>query len=388
MKTSNFHKIMVLLLMLMVSGVGYAHDVEIDGIYYNLNSETKEASVTYKGDDAFDEDEYVGTITIPSTITYNETTYNVTSIGESAFWCCENLKSVTIPNCIKRIEDKAFGYSGIASISIPNSVESIGDCAFCKCDNITSVIIPESVIVFGAFAFGNCTNLKSVTFVNPNPLLFFIGQGTFKRCENLTEIILPELLYGIGIEAFMDCDALASITLPSSMIHIDKNAFNSYSTNSLTDVTCLSKNPPSIEDEYVFKNNSITVHVLPGCKAAYEAADYWKDFKIVEDAEATVIAVETRIICIGAVGYTDDCKERIDIARSLYDSLSKDKQALVSNYNVLTAAEEEYNFLAKSASGIANINSDSNQKGGKYLEKGKVVIVKNGKKFNVNGLAE
>ena len=111
MKISNFHKIMALLLMLMVSGVGYAHDVEIDGIYYNLNSETKEASVTYKGDDASDEDEYVGTITIPSTITYNETTYNVTSIGESAFWCCENLKSVTIPNCLKRIEDKAFGYN-------------------------------------------------------------------------------------------------------------------------------------------------------------------------------------------------------------------------------------------------------------------------------------
>ena len=48
MKISNFHKIMVLLLMLMVSGVGCAQ-TEIDGIWYSLNSETKEAEVYSNG---------------------------------------------------------------------------------------------------------------------------------------------------------------------------------------------------------------------------------------------------------------------------------------------------------------------------------------------------
>jgi hypothetical protein len=197
---------------------------------------------------------------------------------------------------------------------------------------------------------------------------------------------MPKNLMSIDQYAFNDCSSLTSVTIPNIVTSIGDWAFSGCSR--LTNVIVKIKTPVEI-DRHTFSGSWwATLYVPSGCKAAYEAADYWKDFKIVEDAEATVIAVETRIICIGAVGYTDECKERIDIARSLYDSLSKDKQALVSNYNVLTAAEEEYNFLAKSASGIDNMNSDSSKKDGKYLVNGKVVIVKNGKKFNVNGLAE
>ena len=82
--------ILVLLLPLVVSGV------EIEGICYNLNEEEETAEVTsgvY----------YEGSVVIPGTITYENVSYSVISIGEKAFYNCQRLTSVNIPNGVKAI---------------------------------------------------------------------------------------------------------------------------------------------------------------------------------------------------------------------------------------------------------------------------------------------
>ena len=68
-----------------------------------------------------------GDIIIPSTLDG----FPVTSIGEWAFQCCDNLTSIKIPSGVTSIENGAFYccYS-LTSITIPNSVTSIGDKAF------------------------------------------------------------------------------------------------------------------------------------------------------------------------------------------------------------------------------------------------------------------
>ena len=44
-------------------------------------------------------------------------------------------------------------------------------------------------------------------------------------------------------------------------------------------------------------NDNVTIHVLPGCKAKYEAANYWQDYNIVEDATTGIdVAKGTLII--------------------------------------------------------------------------------------------
>ena len=146
-----------LILSVLFSISASAYDVEVDGIYYNLIAKGKKAEVT-SGDN-----EYTGAIAIPSTISYNDEDYNVTSIGEGAFYGCSSLTSITIPNSVTSIGGSAFyGCSSLTSVTIPNSVTSIGIYAFEECTGLTSVTIPNSVTSIGNQAFEDCRNIENV----------------------------------------------------------------------------------------------------------------------------------------------------------------------------------------------------------------------------------
>ena len=81
-------------------------------------------------------------------------------IGDSAFFACSSLTSVSVPDSVTSIGDEAFALcSSLTSISIPDSVTSIGDAAFHSCKSLTSVSIPNSVTSIGDYAFGDCSNL-------------------------------------------------------------------------------------------------------------------------------------------------------------------------------------------------------------------------------------
>ena len=112
-------------------------------------------------------------------------------------------------------------------------------------------------------------------------------------------------------------------------------------------------------------------------------------FNVIDDAEeVAALTIEGLINAIGTVKNTADCKSKIITARFAFDSLSKEVQALVKNANLLIEAEKTYEKLSGGSTGIININTDNSTKSKKYLENGKIVIVKNGKKFNINGLNE
>ena len=188
---------------------------KIGDLYYNLNATNQTAEVTSQNSSYPYWSTTITTANIPSSVTYNEVTYSVTSIGERAFDGC-GLTSVTIPNSVTSIGEWAFSWcTSLTSVTIPNSVTSIGDDAFRNCTGLTSVTIPNSVTSIGDLAFFVCTGLTSVTIPNS---VTSIGRSAFNNCSSLTSVTIPNSVTSIGKDAFNNCSSLTSVTINSSAI--------------------------------------------------------------------------------------------------------------------------------------------------------------------------
>ena len=98
-------QIISIISLLLISTEVIAQYCKINDIIYGLDSSNNTAFVTY--DRAFNY-YYSGDVNIPSEIEYQGIKYSVISIGRSAFEQCHEVKSVTIPNSVTNIEEKAF----------------------------------------------------------------------------------------------------------------------------------------------------------------------------------------------------------------------------------------------------------------------------------------
>ena len=237
-------------------GTMFAEGTKIGNLYYNLNATDQTAEVTCELQ--YDENNYQGltTANIPASVTYNGTTYSVTSIGDKAFENCSSLTSVTILN----------------------SVTSIGNSAFYNCSSLTSVTIPDSVTSIGYWAFGGCSGLTSVTIPNS---VTNIGNHAFHDCTGLTSVTIPNSVTSIGYEAFAYCSSLTSVTIGNSVTSIEEGAFSGCS--SLTTMTI--PNSVTYIGGWVFEGCGITSPVYNSHVFAYMPPTYYGNYSIVDGIE-------------------------------------------------------------------------------------------------------
>ena len=150
---------------------------------------------------------------------------SVTSIGNSAFYECKKLDSVTIGDSVTSIGMNAFFYcSELRDVTIPDSVTTIGNNAFSSCTSLQSVTIPDSVTSIGNGAFSACYKLKSMTIPDS---VTSIGGAAFALSSELQSVKLPvnNEFKTINQDTFRRCYRLKSITIPNNVTTIGENAF-------------------------------------------------------------------------------------------------------------------------------------------------------------------
>lgn len=279
-----------------------------------------------------------GLLEIPHSIVFNSKEIPVTSIGDEAFNDCSQITSLVIPNSIKSIGKYAFrNCVGLMSVKLPDSVLNIGRGAFLNCTNLLCVNIPRHYTGSIRDVFKGCCNLNSINVDEGNPLydsrencncviatkenyivmgcknstipnsITSIGTGAFEGCTSLTSIDIPTSVISIGNKAFSGCVGISSVVFPSSVISIGISSFEKCTgltsvviprsvltigisafegCSALSSVTNLSRVPQPLSN-FTFSHYG-TLHVSSGCKHAYEHAEHWKNFIIIEDAKKEI----------------------------------------------------------------------------------------------------
>jgi len=185
-------KLLLLFAVTFLSLCANAQAVLIDGIYYELNSTDKTAKVTYNPERIYGSLYlYSGDVVIPKFVTYDNITYNVTVIGNEAFFKCSEL----------------------TKISIPNSITSIESYAFKSCTNLTSV---------------NITDIESwcrISFKDKdsNPLAY--AHHLYIDGKEVTDLTIPDGVESILPYAFYGCSGLSSVTLSNNVKTVGGSAF-------------------------------------------------------------------------------------------------------------------------------------------------------------------
>ena len=318
-------------------------------------------SVTSIGGNAFSGCSGLTSVTIPNSVTSigNQAFYGcsgltsvtigsgVTSIGSYAFDGCSNLTSITIGNSVTSIGHGAFMYChNLTSVTLPNSVTSIGDLAFCGCSGLTSVTIPNSVTSIGSSAFYNCSGLISIIVEsgnttydsrnNCNAIIETASNTLWYGCKNTN---IPNGVTSIAHHAFYNCYGLTFVVIPKSVINISNYAFDGCSA--LTSVTVDINTPRTIFANTFSNSANATLYVPAGSKSAYEAANYWKNFKeIVEPPASVTIAMKTgsgaaRNMIAYSSRYALDFSNRPEIKAYIVCGYSGNKDVLLVHVKVV-----------------------------------------------------
>lgn len=230
-------------------------------------------------------------------------------LAEGAF-AASKLTSLYPDNNLINIGDNALGGTQLLSIDLDN-VETIGDRAFAGCSKLSQITIGPSLKEFGRNVFLACNSLTNVTIDEDNHLLKYVDGVFYNRDMSVLIYCTPTIYhqYGFGSRnefsvpenvVTIEPQALSAlresfyqITIPSSVKEIGEGALSNarnlkhvynYATTPQVIQSVPTTGGKGVFNPWVFDRpdyDKCTLHVLPGCKDTYQAAEGWNQFEVV-----------------------------------------------------------------------------------------------------------
>lgn len=175
------------------------------------------------GESAFCESRYTGSLTIPD---------SVVEIGERAFYQCENLNgTLTLGRSLRTIGKEAFYWCAFTgSLTIPEGVAEIADGAFSSLYQFNrdgmfngTLTLPSTLKTIGASAF-SYTDFSGELLIPDG--VTSIGANAFKECDGFGGTLsLPDSVKTVGESAFYLCKGFTGLKLSASLTKIEERSF-------------------------------------------------------------------------------------------------------------------------------------------------------------------
>ena len=160
----------------------------------------------------------------------------VTTIRSQAFYNCNSLRSVSIPDSVTTIGDLAFAdCRNLTSANIPSGVTTIGNYAFENCGSLTRITVNEKNTVYqsidgnlyskdGKTLIQYAIGKTATSFTIPSGVTT-ICDGAFYGCSGLTSVSIPSSVTTIGDLTFTYCKNLTSLIIGNAVVSIGEYAF-------------------------------------------------------------------------------------------------------------------------------------------------------------------
>ena len=236
----------------------------IDGLYYDLDTSNRTATVTYEVDGTGNYASLSANVKIPESIVYNGVTFTVTKIADKAFANCTVMESISISCTVAQVGNLQWCKYEKDSSELP----------FYNCTSLKRVRFEDGVqpIVLGSHNYGgnstsynkglfsscpleevyvgrNITYLEDVDYsFKANPQYY--GYSAFYNQPKLAKITISPSVTKIPSYLFKDCKNLVNLKISGSLVKIPEHAFDGCNISSLI-------LPNSVEtiSDYAFTNN-------------------------------------------------------------------------------------------------------------------------------------
>lgn len=212
-----------------------------------------------------------GAVVIPSSISYDGKSYNVTGFVAPTNLTAWSSNEVTC-------EGGAFQDCQITSIVLPNTITSINAGAFDGCRSLTKIVLPEQLTNIGAASLANCTALQELSI--PSTVTSF-GSYTFGNCSNLKTISIPDGVSALCEGCFMGC-GIDSLYVPDGMQTLADNSLAVRNLKALKiGVKDLTKLSYSLNTFGTVDNAKL--YVPKGSINVYQEYEPWSNFKTIQE---------------------------------------------------------------------------------------------------------